>query len=654
MRLDKYKLQSIYNIINVRMCGGVLPPATIILSTEVTKKISETVTQVGGVITTEIRTQCKDALIGYSYYNEGGIDVLDVTEPVTITYYPHLNDEPIESHVLVTWHEICHGLTPNGGHGPAWTQRVIAGGMTVANGTGDNGEEVQVADHEFIPGGDLERVFKAWLDGERESAPTVDELVARQDQAKPQAWGWSKVGPGGSMADQINKALPKPITSQTIRAENEDEPIDLIMIDTSVSVGGDLFDAILTGVGVAMKGLKKKPTLIVFNSDAWVIQNVNEIPQPAGCTALHDALSLAMQFNPKHSIIISDGSPDDSDGARYFHSLLPGSVSVHYAGYDYPCGSEGYDYKFLKSLVRGCGKMTAGQDKGSIAGAVGGFDAAKEVELVLGRVGNHAKLMTYLPKLAAGIEQLNGQVHTLALDAQIGKAERALTGVVDKTALSWMENLEQISDQNEAQRQKERGLFANGLKALGDKTSTAIGQGFTAVGQGLAPQMDRGRGDGSLLLSDFAFQEAAPAALQLPRRGSRDLKTMPDGQLALGWQGEAPMQYEGLTALPDHSRRNQAEARAHANASSGSGVIQVGGPVQQQPQPLMLAAPVIPTQTQQQAQPAPLLLTHSPEPVMPVIPMGTTPEPVKTSIFDKPAEPVAKKKGLASLFGRRN
>lgn len=90
--------------------------------------------------------------------------------------------------------------------------------------------------------------------------------------------------------------------------------------------------------------------LITFSST--VQENVYEIPQPGGNTALHLALESALKYSPKTTLVISDGQPDDpSEALRQTH-YLTGVINTLYVGPD----TDQTAIRFMNDLARsGCG-----------------------------------------------------------------------------------------------------------------------------------------------------------------------------------------------------------------------------------------------------------------------------------------------------------
>ena len=74
--------------------------------------------------------------------------------------------------------------------------------------------------------------------------------------------------------------------------------------------------------------------IIVFHSIPMLISSINDIPEPSGSTALHLALELAVKQNPRKTLIISDGYPDNSVAALNEVINLSGQINCLYIGSD--------------------------------------------------------------------------------------------------------------------------------------------------------------------------------------------------------------------------------------------------------------------------------------------------------------------------------
>jgi hypothetical protein len=71
--------------------------------------------------------------------------------------------------------------------------------------------------------------------------------------------------------------------------------------------------------------------LIAFSAFAQDV-NPGNIPPPAGNTALHIAIAHITTYNPCHTLIISDGRPDDEQEALKQADLLTGIIDILFIG----------------------------------------------------------------------------------------------------------------------------------------------------------------------------------------------------------------------------------------------------------------------------------------------------------------------------------
>lgn len=94
-------------------------------------------------------------------------------------------------------------------------------------------------------------------------------------------------------------------------------------------------------------------SVIAFNSLPVEIAQ-RQLPSPEGGTALHLALDNATRFSPRHTIVISDGEPDDETLALESAKVLTGTIDVIYCGPDSNKGA----IEFLSKLARvGAGRI---------------------------------------------------------------------------------------------------------------------------------------------------------------------------------------------------------------------------------------------------------------------------------------------------------
>lgn len=136
----------------------------------------------------------------------------------------------------------------------------------------------------------------------------------------------------------INQAAQLPNSGQLeqyAQTVNPTSGIKALVLDLSGSmsqrVGGDRKIDILHQ---AIAGLPlQQYVILLFNSKTEVFQG-GTFPEPSGGTALHMALGATATLNPEHTLIVSDGMPDDEDQALEAAISLPGRISTLYIGSD--------------------------------------------------------------------------------------------------------------------------------------------------------------------------------------------------------------------------------------------------------------------------------------------------------------------------------
>lgn len=87
--------------------------------------------------------------------------------------------------------------------------------------------------------------------------------------------------------------------------------------------------------------------VVCFNNAAWETKNISA-EEPDGSTALHLGLAAVRELNPGHTIVISDGHPDDRGAALAEARQTPGVISAIYVGPDHDKGA----IEFLNKLTR--------------------------------------------------------------------------------------------------------------------------------------------------------------------------------------------------------------------------------------------------------------------------------------------------------------
>jgi hypothetical protein len=96
------------------------------------------------------------------------------------------------------------------------------------------------------------------------------------------------------------------------------------------------------------------PPLIAFASIATEVSHFSDLPEPAGGTAMHLALEMAIGHKPRHTLVISDGHPDDPEAALSVAARLSGIIDVIYIGPD----NDAEAIAFMRALARaGAGRV---------------------------------------------------------------------------------------------------------------------------------------------------------------------------------------------------------------------------------------------------------------------------------------------------------
>lgn len=87
--------------------------------------------------------------------------------------------------------------------------------------------------------------------------------------------------------------------------------------------------------------------LMTFATEAGEAGNAG-IPEPAGGTALHLGLAAAARHQPRATLVVSDGQPDDEDAALRAAERLTGVIHVLYIGPESNVAAIG----FMRRLAR--------------------------------------------------------------------------------------------------------------------------------------------------------------------------------------------------------------------------------------------------------------------------------------------------------------
>ena len=94
-------------------------------------------------------------------------------------------------------------------------------------------------------------------------------------------------------------------------------------------------------------------TVLAFHSLAERLTSLQAIPEPMGGTALHLAICVGAAVMPGHTLVVSDGQPDDPAQALAAAAQLSGTISTLYLGSD----TDKEAIAFMRKLARlGCGQ----------------------------------------------------------------------------------------------------------------------------------------------------------------------------------------------------------------------------------------------------------------------------------------------------------
>ncbi|WP_099066522.1 hypothetical protein [Nostoc linckia] len=94
--------------------------------------------------------------------------------------------------------------------------------------------------------------------------------------------------------------------------------------------------------------------VLVFSQNCDRIPNFQSIPEPLGNTDVRLAIIQAISYAPKHTLVVSDGHPDDADAALKAAEKLTGTISTLYIGPD----DDAKAIAFMANLARvGCGSF---------------------------------------------------------------------------------------------------------------------------------------------------------------------------------------------------------------------------------------------------------------------------------------------------------
>lgn len=102
----------------------------------------------------------------------------------------------------------------------------------------------------------------------------------------------------------------------------------------------------------AVTGVRTRSPYHLMAFASQVMDGLVDIPEPEGTTRLDLGLAAALRHQPRATLVISDGQPDDEQAALDVAARLPGRIDVLYVGPD----GDRAAMEFLQRLARvGCG-----------------------------------------------------------------------------------------------------------------------------------------------------------------------------------------------------------------------------------------------------------------------------------------------------------
>lgn len=460
LHLNKDELLSVYNLINARMCGGSLPPATIVLSDKATKKVTITPTRGGHFEHTS--QQNGDIKLDMVSRDGGRTYILNPNKPLPITFYPHLAEGPEEVIWCTMWHEMCHALESINepeDHGPNWTRRAESGGMTVSTGKNAAGEDAQVGGgHKIIPGGALDLVRQEWRRGGRATSPTQQPSVA-----SPSA---------GRFAGVPSRATPQPIAaprglspSTAPRTPGRFSPVPPTVAPSNAprvtaaaipekakrvfvycDCSGSMYGGGSEVMASALAGLWpiKGAQLFAYADIVRQINSPDDLRRDnlgsldvGGGTSFEAIMLHAEQHSPDMVLIFSDGQPCDERETWDVWDRTDFPISTHYCvNIGYTSDKEAVQY--MIDLCRGGGEATIGDEP---------IDIQEGVKRAMTNSRNPRQLPDLTPRIKTGIARIQGklgigkrivelgdEVEDAKFNNAVGQAINAIDGTFDHLA----------------------------------------------------------------------------------------------------------------------------------------------------------------------------------------------------------------------------
>lgn len=117
-------------------------------------------------------------------------------------------------------------------------------------------------------------------------------------------------------------------------------------MESQANGGRTRFQALVKAVGELLEQ-EPEAKVVCFNGKAWVTKDISE-ESPDGGTNLAEGFRKVQTLNPTHTIVVSDGQPNNADAAIAAARLTPGVISMIYVGPDEDKGA----IAFMERLTR--------------------------------------------------------------------------------------------------------------------------------------------------------------------------------------------------------------------------------------------------------------------------------------------------------------
>lgn len=132
----------------------------------------------------------------------------------------------------------------------------------------------------------------------------------------------------------------------------------VILCDLSGSMKGQPFQRLREHLSMMWQELEGSTSLFGFNDRCFPVERPEKLPDPQMGTRLTEAFNHVAQFWPAEVILISDGLPEDQQGALDAASRLPGVINAIFVGPD----SDRIGYEFMQKLAQANGGQAVHRD----------------------------------------------------------------------------------------------------------------------------------------------------------------------------------------------------------------------------------------------------------------------------------------------------